>query len=181
MRLRDRVSDRSGANQASGSPARLLIGGVGYRWQRDASFGLAASDALAQMDWPPGVEVADLGYGAIYVAQDIADADPPYRRLILLAGVERGRAPGQVYIYQWPGASPDQDEIQARIREAGAGVIDLDHLLCIAQHFQALPEDVLLVEVEPLDTHGGEGLSPEVDDLLPQIIEFVHKQACGVR
>jgi hydrogenase maturation protease len=176
MRLRDRVARGSLSNLESSSPARLLIGGVGYRWQRDASFGLVASDALSDMDWPPGVEVADLGYGAIYVSQDIAGADPPYEKLILLAGVERGRDPGQVYIYPWQSASLDQEELQARIREAGAGVIDLDHLLSIAQYFKALPEDVLLLEVEPVDTDGGEGLSPEVENLLPQVIEFVRKQ-----
>ena len=56
---------------------RVLIGGVGYRWMRDASFGLVASDALAREQWPDGVEVADLGYGALYVALDLLDARPP--------------------------------------------------------------------------------------------------------
>jgi Ni,Fe-hydrogenase maturation factor len=56
---------------------RTLIGGVGYRWQRDASFGLAVVDELARLDRPAGVEVADLGYAAIYVAQDQAEAVPP--------------------------------------------------------------------------------------------------------
>ncbi|MDQ4077536.1 MAG: hydrogenase maturation protease [Chloroflexota bacterium] len=155
----------------------VLIGGVGYRWQRDASFGLIASDELARLDWPPTIKVEDLGYGAIYVAQDLADAEPPYERVILLAGVTRGREPGRIYRYRWEGVLPDNDEIQARIYEAGAGVVDLDHLLVIAQHFEALPDDVIVIEIEPVDAMGGEGMSQEVANLLPEAIALVRREA----
>jgi hydrogenase maturation protease len=156
---------------------RVLIGGVGYRWQRDASFGLVVTDALSSLEWPPHVEVADLGYGALYVAQDLADADPPYTRLVLVAGVERGRVPGQVYPGTWGGSEADPDEIQARIREAGAGVLDLDHLLVIASHFGALPREVITVELEPVDASGGDGLSAFVISLLPSVIQQVRELA----
>ena len=73
---------------------RVLVGGVGYRRMGDASFGLVVTDELATRPWPPGVTVADLGYGALLVVQDLAAADPPYERLVLLAGVPRGRRPG---------------------------------------------------------------------------------------
>jgi hydrogenase maturation protease len=160
---------------------RVLIGGVGYRWQRDASFGLAVSDALSSLEWPPGIEVADLGYGALYVAQDLADADPPYTRLVLVAGVERGRTPGQVYRGTWGGSLADADEIQARIREAGAGVLDLDHLLVIASYFGALPREVITLELEPVDVSGGEGLSPSATALLPSVIEQARELALRPR
>lgn len=156
---------------------RTLIGGVGYRWQRDASFGLVACDELARETWPHGVEVADLGYGAIYAAQDLADAQPPYTRLILLAGIMRKRSPGEVSTYRYQQALPDSDEVYARIREAGAGVIDLDHLLIIAHHFGALPPDVLVIEVEPFDTSPGAELSDGAAALLPGIIDFVRREA----
>src|SRR5919199_3449130 len=138
---------------------RVLIGGVGYRWQGDASWGLIASDELARLEWPPGVEVADLGYGALYVALDLADARPPYARVILMAGVTRGREPGRLYCERWTPRAVDAGEVQERIREAGAGVIDVDHLLVIAHYLNALPRDVVCIELEPLETAGGEGLS----------------------
>jgi hydrogenase maturation protease len=156
---------------------RVLIGGVGYRWQRDASFGLVAVDALMRQTWPDHVEVADLGYGAIYAAQDLADADPPYVRLVLLAGIARGRRPGELYRSRWQGPLPGPDEIQARIREAGAGVIDLDHLLVIAGYFRALPAEVITMELEPVDVAGGEELSPEAAARLPQALEQARQSA----
>ncbi len=160
---------------------RVLIGGVGYRWQRDASFGLIVSDELSRLDWPPGIEVADLGYGAIYVAHDLADAQPPYGRVILLTGIARGRTPGQIYRTQWEGGAPDPDDLVARMREAGAGVIDPDHLLVIAQHFSALPDDVVVIELEPVDAAGGEFLSPEAAGRLQEAIELARREAFAPR
>ncbi|GIV97358.1 MAG: hypothetical protein KatS3mg057_2015 [Herpetosiphonaceae bacterium] len=186
MRVWDRVDDaaererEAGSRQAQEAPAhprRVLIGGVGYRWHGDASLGLIASDELAQLNWESGIEVSDLGYGALYVAQDLADAQPPYDRLILLGAVERGREPGRIYRYRWKGLLPDVNEIQARIFEAGAGVIDLDHLLVIAQFFKALPDDVVVLEVEPVDVTRGEMLSSEMAEMLPALIALACQEA----
>jgi hydrogenase maturation protease len=171
-------TDGSGGNDRGGvHRPRVLIGGVGYRWQRDASFGLVVGDELARRQRPPGVEVADLGYGALYVAQDLADAEPRYDRLILLAGMARGREPGRLYQYRWQGDLPDAAEIQARVSEAGAGVVDIDHLLVIAQYFGALPDDVRVIELEPVDVAGGDGLSPRAAALVEEAIEIVWREA----
>lgn len=160
------------------TPARrILIGGVGYRWQRDASFGLLAADALAREAWPPSIAVEDLGYGAIFVAEDLAAAKPPWDALILLAAAERGRTPGRVYRYVVLRREAGADEIQARIREAGAGVIDLDHLLVIGARFGALPPHVVVYEAEPLDTAGGEGLSPELERRFERVLAAVREEA----
>jgi hydrogenase maturation protease len=156
---------------------RVLVGGVGYWWQRDASFGLTVADALSVLEWPPGVRVEKLDYGAIYVALDLLQVDPPYDRLILIAGIERGREPGRLHRYRWDGALPDSEEIQRRIYEAGAGVVDLDHLLVIAQHFGALPEEVVVVELEPVDTSGGIEMSPEATERLIEAVEVARREA----
>lgn len=158
-------------------PGRVLIGGVGYRWQRDASFGLAVSDALATLAWPEHIEVADLGYGALYVTQDLADAEPPYERLVLVSGTARGRVPGNLYCERWQAALPPDEQIQERVREAGAGVVDLDHLLIIASYFGALPDDVITLELEPVDVDGGDGLSPAAAAVLPEALSQVRTLA----
>ena len=156
---------------------RVLVGGVGYRWMRDGSIGLVASDELMRQEWPAHVEVADLGFGAIYVTQDLAHAEPPYDRLVLLAGVARGRTPGRVYCSRWAGAAPDAEELQELIREAGAGIVEVDHLLAIASYFGALPDDVVLIEVEPVAVEGGEELSAEGAALLPRLLELARAEA----
>ena len=173
----DAVAEPDGVKQG----LRVLIGGVGYRWQRDASFGLVVSDELSRLDWPPGIEVADLGYGAIYAAQDLADARPPYDRVILLTGMARGRTPGQIYRTRWEGSAPDPEDLVARIREAGAGVMDPDDLLGIAKHIGALPDDVIVIELEPVDVTGGEDLSPEAARHLHEVIDLARREAFAPR
>ena len=156
---------------------RALVGGIGYRWMRDGSFGLWVTDALTGEPWleSANVEIADLGYGALYAMQDLADRSPRLERLILVAGVARGRERGELYCRQWE-ASPESDtEVQRRVYESGAGVIDLDHLLVIANRFGALPDEVICLELEPVEFHGGDGLSAAGAECLPRACDMIRE------
>ncbi len=157
-------------------PERVLVGGVGYRWFGDGSFGLLALDELAGLDWPPGVDVLDLGYGALHVAMDLADVDPPYERAVLVAVTERGREPGRLYRFGCGTRVPDPQDVQDRMYEAGAGVVDLDHLLVIGGHFGAFPDDVVAIELEPVPGTTGDELSVAARALLPRAVEFVRRE-----
>lgn len=157
--------------------ARVLIGGLGYRFHRDGSFGLLAGDALERLVWPERVRVDDLGYGAILVAHDLAAAVPAYRRLVLLTASVREREPGHLYARRWRGGGGSDEEVQARVREAGAGVIDVDHLLVVAEALGALPPEVYVLELEPVELEGGEGLSERAEALLPEAIAWARKVA----
>jgi hydrogenase maturation protease len=158
------------------APGRVLVGGVGYRWFGDGSFALLVSDALAGLEWASGVDVLDLGYGALHVAMDLADIDLPYERVVLIAVTERGRAPGQLYRFACDPGAPSAQDVQDRMYEAGAGVIDLDHLLVLGRHFGALPDDVVAVELEPYPGTTGDQLSPAAQALLPQAVELVRRE-----
>jgi hydrogenase maturation protease len=158
------------------APARVLVGGVGYRWFGDGSFALLASDALGGLGWPPGVDVLDLGYGALHAAMDLADVDPPYERVVLVGVTERGREPGQLYRFACDPEAPSAQDVQDRMYEAGAGVIDLDHLLVIGRHFGGLPDDVVAIELEPHPGTTGDQLSPAAQALLPQAVELLRRE-----
>lgn len=156
---------------------RVLIGGVGYRWFGDRSFGLVAGDELARLDWPQGVDVEDLGYGALHVALDLAGVDPPYERVILLGATERGREPGRLYRFECDASIPESEDVQARMYEAGAGVIDLDHLVVIGRHFHALPDDIVAIELEPHPGTTGAALSAHAQALLPDAVRLARWEA----
>lgn len=164
-------------NEVAGAPGRVLIGGVGYRWMRDGSFGVVVSDLLSELEWLPHVEVADLGYGAILVAQDLMYAKPRYSRLVLVASMQRGREPGSLHSYRWTRSNVAESEIQARIHEAGGGVIELDHLLIVADYLSVLPEDVVIFELEPVDTGFGEHLSHAAARHQESILDRVRREA----
>jgi len=156
---------------------RTLIGGVGYSYLRDGSLGPLVVAELAREAWPDGVLVEDLSYGPIAVMQRLQDAVPPFDRLVLVAAVRRGQAPGTVTRYRWDHRLPDAVEIQARVAEAVTGVISLDNLLVVAGFFKALPPDVSVLEVEPLDEGWGEGLSPVVEAAWPRVIDALRDLA----
>ena len=145
---------------------RVLIAGVGYRNLRDHSVGPELTDRLAGHRWQGDVSVEDLSFGPIAVVQRLEDDAPERRftRAIFVAGISRApwRTPGQVYAYRWDGVLPDAAEIQRSVSEAVTGVILLDNTLIVARHFGALPEEIAVVEVEPLVHEFGDGFSEAV-------------------
>ncbi|MBI5301732.1 MAG: hydrogenase maturation protease [Chloroflexi bacterium] len=156
---------------------RTLIAGVGYHNLRDLSIGPMLVAKLKQLDWRANVEIDDLSFGPIAVVQRLQDQPCYYDRVVFVAGVQRGRAPGQIFSYHWDSALPSKDEIQQRIGEAVTGVVSLDNLLIIAQHFGVLPRDVRVVEVEPADTSFGLELTPRIEAVFDQVIQAVKNAA----
>jgi len=151
---------------------RVLIGGVGYHNLRDASLGPMLIDQLRGLEWPTGVELEDLSYGPIGIMHNL-DSREPYDRLVLVAGVQRGRDAGSVHSYCWEGHLPAEDEVQARVAEAVTGVVSLDNLLIIGTWFRKLPPEAMVIEVESVEEDWGPGFSDAVARAIPAVIEAI--------
>lgn len=111
----------------------------------------------------------DLSYGPIAVVHRLGEATPPYDRLVLVAAVDRELPGPSLRSYRWNGVLPPPAEIQARVAEAVTGVVDLDNLLVVTRQFGVLPEEVFVVELQPMVTEFGLETSPEVTPLLPEV------------
>jgi hydrogenase maturation protease len=148
---------------------RTLLAGVGYSNLSDLSVGPLVAAQLRQEAWPTHVEVDDLSYGPVAVVHRLAEAVPPYTRLVLIGAADRRRPGAAVRRYRWDGVLPAAEEIQARVAEAVTGVIDLDNLLVVTGHFGALPAEVFVVEVQPVATEFGLEPSPAVAAVLPEV------------
>jgi hydrogenase maturation protease len=155
----------------------VLIGGVGYQNMRDLSVGPDVMPALSSLDWTIETEIVHLHFGPIHVVQWLEERPGYFDRMVFVASVARGRQPGSVYCNRWPGTLPGAEEIQQRIGEAVMGVIDLDNLLIVTQHFGVLPTDVIVVEIEPEDTGWGVGYTPRVEAALDEVIRTVQRVA----
>jgi hydrogenase maturation protease len=156
---------------------RTLIAGVGYSNLSDLSVGPLAAAQLCRETWPEHIEVDDLSYGPIAVVHRFAEASPPYRRLVLVGSAARGGRAAQMRCYRWRRVLPPAEEVQARVAEAVTGVIDLDNLLVVAQQFGALPEEVFVIEIQPVVTEFGLVLSPAVAELLPEVCRLARRVA----
>ena len=158
---------------------QTLVAGVGYSNLRDGSVGPTLIAELAREPWPSSVTVEDLSYGPIAVMQRLQEACPPFERLVLVSAVRRGRPAGTVTVTPWHGPLPDAGEIQARVAEAVTGVISLDNLLIVVGFFDALPGDVVVIEVEPEDDGWGEGFSAAIQAVWPALRAAVRWVARG--
>ena len=154
---------------------RVIVAGVGYRNLRDHSVGIAVTDRLLDHAWGGDVVVEDLSYNPIAVMQRLED-EPPERRFtraVMVGAVERGnRPPGTVAAYRWDGVLPSDEEIQRAVSEAVTGVIALDNTLVVTRHFGGLPEDVVVIEVEPGVQEFGDEFSESVARVVDQVCEL---------
>ena len=145
---------------------RSVIGGVGYRNLRDHSLGIVMSDELEALADPPSLLVEDLCYGPVAVAQWFLDEarEAPITRAVFITAIARedGRPPGTISAYQWDHVLPSDDEIQRCVVDAVTGVILLDNTLVVVEWMHALPDETIVIEVEPLEHAFGDEMSPAV-------------------
>jgi hydrogenase maturation protease len=154
---------------------RVIVAGVGYRNLRDHSVGVAVADRLLDRAWRGDVVVEDLSYNPIAVVQRLEDELPERRftRAVVVGAVERGdRPPGAVTVYRWDGVLPSDEEIQRAVTEAVTGVIALDNTLVVTRHFGGLPDEVVVIEVEPGIQEFGEDFSEPVAKVVDQVCEL---------
>ena len=156
---------------------RTLIAGIGYSNLSDSSIGPIAAAELKKKLLPATIKIDDLSYGPISVMHNFAEANPRYQRLVLITAADFGAQPPAMRWDRWPAILPSPEEVQARIVEAASGVIDWKNLLVILQQFEVLPPEVFVVAVQPVKTDFGMELSPEMRQLLPEILTIARELA----
>lgn len=156
---------------------RALIAGIGYINLSDSSVGPVAITELKKETWPTEVSVEDLSYGPIAVMHNLNDASPRYDRLILITAADFGATPPAMRWSRWQAPLPDSSEVQRRIEEALSGVIDWQNLLVVLQQFEALPPEVFVIAVQPVETTFGMELSSGVSALMPEVLRLARELA----
>ncbi len=155
--------------------SRALVAGVGYRNLRDHSVGVVVTDQLAVFPWGPGVSVEDLSFNPIAVVQRLEDdaLESRFDRAIFVSAVPRGRNPGTVTVYRWDGVLPPDEDIHQAVCDAVTGVIHLDNTLVVARHFKELPDDTVVIEVEPMAHEHGDTFSLVVDAAASRVRDLI--------
>ena len=166
----------------SRSDGRALIGGVGYPDLSDHSISWAVVSLLEARTLPAGVVVEDVSYNPVAVAQRLDDEpeDDRYGVLVLVSAIARGREPGTVTAYRWDRQLPADDEIQRAVTDAVTGIIYLDNTLVVVRHLGALPDRVVVVEVEPLVEAFGSPMSRPVADQLEAVCDAAVRYAADL-
>ncbi len=164
---------------------RTLIGGIGARDSRDHAIGVLVSDRLAQ-DAPIAsarVVVEDLSFDPVEVAQRLNSEWPRFERVIFVGAVARARPAGTIAAYRWDGELPTDDRMHDAFAAADDGVVSLENTLLIVKQMADLPDDVIVVEVEPevAESERGDTLSPAVSAAFERARTLVRRLATNGR
>ena len=156
-------------------PVRVLVGGIGLPWMRDLDFGTQFIRRVEGFDWPEGVMVEDLSYAAHRVLHLLQDLKPG--KIVLVGAMPREEDPaGTIRRYPLDLTPPPDDEVQARLGDAGGGTIDLDHTLAVGRYWKAFPEDTVVIEVEPADRTFGLGFTDSVEAAMDPVLAMVREE-----
>ena len=156
---------------------KSLIAGVGHRFWRDRSAGALWVDQLAKLEWQKHITVDDYSFGAIGMMFRLQDE--LFSRALFITSEVRGREPGSLHLYRAVVEKSPMDQFQTVMNEAGSGVIAVDLLLVVAEHFEALPKETYVLEAEVFEEAGGDGLSVPLEALYPRVLEIALAFAAG--
>ena len=157
----------------------IFVGGVGLPWLRDLDFGTQFINRFEHEPWPDHVLLEDLSFAAHRVMHRLQEIVPT--KVVLVGAMPRDiDPPGTIRRYQLDLTPPPPEEVAERLGEAVGGIIDLDHTLAVVRHFKALPEDTVVVEVEPADRSFGLGFSDPVEQAVEEVLRIVREEVGAV-
>ena len=130
--------------------ATVALGIVGYyQFIKGYPLGPELMDRLEKLVWPDhDVEIREMNWGPVAIVQDFQANSTEYDRIVLISAVQRGKPKGTVTCRHWVGGELDVLAIQDRIFEAVTGIISVENLLVIGEHFEIWPKELIVVEVE---------------------------------
>jgi len=152
---------------------RILVAGVGNLLRGDDGFGVRAAEALVRDPrLPAHVKVIETGIGGMSLVQELMEG---FDALILLDAVDRGAAPGTVFVLE-----PELPDLAPLSPGERRDVFSDTHYatplraLALAGAVAALPAVLRIVGCQPARLDAFElGLAPSVAAAIPEAIERV--------
>ena len=143
----------------------VAIGLVGYyQFIRGYPLGPELRERLEDISWHEiDVSIKEMNWGPIAIVQDFQSSSIHYDRIVLIAGVDREMQPGSVTCRHWLGGKLDNLAVQDRIFEAVTGIISLDNLLVIGEHFKIWPEELITIEIQLANSSFGDFILSELE------------------
>lgn len=144
---------------------KIAIGLVGYfQFIRGYPLGPEFKERIEAIQWPDlDVSIKEMNWGPIAIVQDFQAQSIQYDRMVLVGAIDRGLKPGTITCRHWLGGKLDNLAIQDRVFEAVTGIISLDNLLVIGEHFKIWPKELITIEVQLADSTFGDLVLSELE------------------
>ena len=144
---------------------KIGVMGVGNVLLRDEGFGVKLLYILkAKYDFPENVVLIDGGTAGIFLSPEIDYLD----KLLIVDVVKAKGKPGEIKIYEKEDFFIDRLPLKLSPHQLG-----LQEVLLLNEIKGTCPEDVKLIGVIPKSIETGTGLTPELEEKLPEVEEKV--------
>jgi len=144
----------------------ILILGIGNILLKDEGVGVHVVERLMKMSLPDNVEVLDGGTAGL----DLVDFIEGRKKMIVIDAVNAGEKPGTLYRL-----TEENLDIKPKAISSFHEIDFLD-ALHMSELVNSKPEEIVVIGIEPNDMSEGIGLSPEIEEQIPRIIEVVMKE-----
>jgi len=144
---------------------RVLVIGIGNLIMRDDGVGIHVIRGLETTSFPAGVEVNVIDGG---LEPDLTVLiEKGTDKLILVDAVQAGGAPGEVYRLTL------QDVENSGYRARSSHYLNLKQSLEMLRLLGNMPDEFIVIGIEPGNMSPGVELSPEVAAKLPEVVALV--------
>jgi len=150
----------------TGNQSKVVVLGVGNELLKDEGIGVHIARSMQEMPLCSDVEVVDGG--------TLPDATLVFEgidKLIVVDAVQAGGKAGAIYRFH-----PEDVEVDNRVLTSLHQISLLENLW-LMEHFSQKPREVIIIGIEPEDMSSGLELSAKLQELVPQIIALVLKEA----
>jgi hydrogenase maturation protease len=146
---------------------KIVIVGVGNVLCRDEGVGVHVVESLKEHNLPDNVKVYDCGTGGLDILEFLEGSD----KAIIVDAVRGGMEPGEIYNFRL-------DEIDAKDGETkmlSLHELDLIKAMELGKRAYKIPEEILVIGVEPKNVEVGMELTAEVREAIPRVIQDIFK------
>ena len=140
---------------------------VGNAFYGDDGVGAAVLDAIRESDSVPGIELIDIHTDALALLDHLV----PGEAHVIVDAAQMGLTPGDVVAFR-------PDEVRLRIRQDNLSVhgFGLPEAFAMAKQIGRMPENVLIVGVEPARIEIDTGLSDAVAAAVPRVVSIIQAE-----
>jgi hydrogenase maturation protease len=144
----------------------VLVLGIGNILLHDEGVGVHTIWEMQKMPVPEDVELIDGGTAGADLLDYISDR----QKVIVIDAIDCNIAPGTILRFK------QQDLVAGNNPAISLHDIGLAETLAMTGHLNCRPKEVVIIGVKPKDLSCGLGLSDEILEIVPKIIEAVRSE-----
>lgn len=143
--------------------------GLGNPIKGDDGIGIRLIKEIEGKDLPPDVKVFDAGTRGMRTLHLLNDSE----RAVIVDAVHFGGEPGDSVFFT-------PEEVKSLNRSESTHDINFLEVLKLSRALDEEPEELVIMGIEPKDTSFGKGVSSELEDRLPELVDDLFKKAMEV-